>query len=81
MSASRTVILRDTAERFLAANYDYRKFRQIADSEAGLFRRTIWKQFAEMGWLGLPFSEDDGGLGMGAVEVVHADGDVSASRW
>jgi alkylation response protein AidB-like acyl-CoA dehydrogenase len=62
------IILRDTAEKFLAANYDYTKFRQIAGSEAG-YSEANWKQFAEMGWFGLPFSEDDGGLGMGAVEV------------
>ncbi|MGZ5804986.1 MAG: acyl-CoA dehydrogenase family protein, partial [Xanthobacteraceae bacterium] len=60
--------LKDTAERFLAANYDYRKFRAIADSEAG-YSKDIWTQFADMGWLGLPFAEADGGLGMGAVEV------------
>ena len=24
---------------------------------------VIWKQFAELGWLGLPFAEKDGGFG------------------
>jgi alkylation response protein AidB-like acyl-CoA dehydrogenase len=61
-------ILRETAERFLAGKYDYRAFRKIADSEAG-YSPEIWKEFADMGWLGMPFSEDDGGLGGGAVEV------------
>lgn len=62
------IILRDTAEKFLAANYDYTKFREITGSEAGCSQAN-WTQFAEMGWLGLPFAEEDGGLGMGAVEV------------
>ena len=61
-------ILRETAERFLAGKYDYRAFRKIADSEQG-HAPEIWKAFADMGWLGMPFSEDDGGLGGGAVEV------------
>jgi hypothetical protein len=61
-------ILRDTAERFLAANYDYRKFRAIANSEAG-FSNDIWAELAAMGWLGLPFAEADGGLAASAVEV------------
>lgn len=61
-------ILRETAERFLAEKYDYRVFRSVADSAQG-YSPEIWNQFAEMGWLGLPFSEDDGGLGGGAVET------------
>jgi len=61
-------ILRETAERFLAERYGYRTFRAIAGSEAG-FSREMWAEFAGLGWLGLPFAEDDGGLGGGAVEV------------
>jgi alkylation response protein AidB-like acyl-CoA dehydrogenase len=30
---------------------------------------ALWSEFAKAGWLGLPFSENDGGLGAGAVEV------------
>ena len=32
--------------------------------------RPIWGKFAEQGLLGLPFSEDDGGFGAGAVETM-----------
>ena len=31
--------------------------------------RAMWAQFAELGLLGLPFSEDDGGFGGGPVET------------
>src|SRR5262249_9329916 len=62
------IILRDTAEKFLAANYDYTKFRQVAGSEPG-YSEANWSRVAEMGWLGLPFSGEDSGLGRGAVEV------------
>jgi alkylation response protein AidB-like acyl-CoA dehydrogenase len=62
------VILRDSAEKFLAERYDYRTFQEIAASEAG-FSRELWAEFAQLGWLGLPFAPDDGGTGGGAVEL------------
>lgn len=30
---------------------------------------TVWQNFAEMGWLGLPVTEEDGGIGGGPVEA------------
>jgi alkylation response protein AidB-like acyl-CoA dehydrogenase len=62
------LILRDTATRFLADHYDYSKFRAISETEKG-FSPEIWAKFADMGWLGLPFAEADGGLGGGAIEI------------
>ncbi|MGA7489912.1 MAG: acyl-CoA dehydrogenase [Xanthobacteraceae bacterium] len=61
-------ILRDSAEKFLSERYDYRAFQNIAASEAG-FDRKLWAEFAELGWLGLPFDVEDGGSGGGAVEL------------
>ena len=61
-------ILRSSAEKFLAERYDYRSFQKIADSEAG-WSREIWAEFATLGWLGLPFTLEDGGSGGGAVEL------------
>jgi len=61
-------MLRETAERFLADKYDYRAFRKSVDSDIG-YAPDMWSAFAEMGWLGLPFAEDDGGMGGGAVEI------------
>ena len=61
-------ILRETAERFLADRYGYRTFRETSE-RAGGFSPAMWAEFAKLGWLALPFSEDDGGLGGGAVDV------------
>jgi alkylation response protein AidB-like acyl-CoA dehydrogenase len=61
-------ILRETAERFLSEKYDFRAFRKIVDSDVG-YSPEVWATFAEMGWLAMPFSEEDGGLGGGPVEV------------
>ena len=61
-------ILRDSAEKFLAGRYDYRTFQKTADSEAG-WNQDFWSEIAELGWLGLPFAEADGGFGAGPVEI------------
>jgi alkylation response protein AidB-like acyl-CoA dehydrogenase len=62
------VILRESAEKFLADRYGYRTFQKIAASECG-WSPEIWGEFAGLGWLGLPFSADDGGIGGSDVEV------------
>jgi alkylation response protein AidB-like acyl-CoA dehydrogenase len=42
--------------------------RQVTDTDPG-FDEELWKRYAEMGLLGLPFAEADGGMGAGPVEV------------
>ena len=66
--ATEHVILRESAEKFLAERYDYRMVQKIAASDAG-WNREIWGEFANLGWLGLPFAPEDGGNGGGAVEL------------
>jgi alkylation response protein AidB-like acyl-CoA dehydrogenase len=61
-------LLRDSAEKFLAERYDYRTFQRISQSDPG-WSREIWADFANLGWLGLPFAPDDGGSGGSAVEL------------
>ncbi len=62
------VMLRDSAERFVAANCGADNLRKMRASEEG-FSRAYWKQMAELGWLALPFTEDQGGLGGTAVDT------------
>jgi alkylation response protein AidB-like acyl-CoA dehydrogenase len=66
--ATEHVILRESAEKFLAERYDYRTVQKIAASETG-WDREVWEEFAKLGWLGLPFAPEDGGNGGGAVEL------------
>src|SRR6185312_14354499 len=60
-------LLRDSADRFLSSRCNYALYQKIADGEG--WSRELWSEFAELGWLGLPFAEDDGGIGAGAVEI------------
>ena len=47
-------MLRETVDRLLAERYDFRSRATYAREPDG-FSRSIWKQFAELGLLGLPF--------------------------
>jgi alkylation response protein AidB-like acyl-CoA dehydrogenase len=61
--------LRDAVRGLVGKTYaDYEHRRQVTKADPG-FDEKIWGQMAEMGLLGLPFSEDDGGVGAGPVEI------------
>ncbi len=61
-------ILRDSVRRFVAENYNLESRRKILASDEG-YDVAHWNQFAELGWLMLPFSEADGGIGGNAVDM------------
>lgn len=61
-------LLRDTVREVLSRSYDNEKRKAAVDSERG-WSESVWKQFAELGLLGLSFSEDDGGMDAGPVET------------
>ncbi|HET7349321.1 MAG TPA: acyl-CoA dehydrogenase family protein [Marmoricola sp.] len=64
---SEQAALRD-AVRGLLKGYDAEHRREVVADEPG-FDEKMWGRLAEMGALGLPFPEDDGGVGAGPVEV------------
>src|SRR5688572_9715205 len=61
-------LLGDAAGRFIAGRYSFEQRRAILQSGEG-FSRDIWREFADLGWLGLSVPEEFGGLGAGAVEA------------
>ena len=62
-------MLADSVERFVQDEYDFDTRKAITRSDEG-FRRDYWEKFAELGWLALPFDEEDGGLGGSAVDTM-----------
>jgi len=58
-------LLTQTLDRLLADHYDFERRKSYASSALG-WSREQWQRYAEMGLLGLPFAEADGGLGGGA---------------
>lgn len=61
-------MLGDAAGRFVAGRYSFEARRAILQSNEG-FSREVWREFADLGWLGLNISEEFGGLGASAVET------------
>ena len=61
--------LRDAVRGLVGKAYgDYEQRRRTVDEDPG-FDEELWARMAEMGLLGLPFGEDDGGVGAGPVEI------------
>ncbi|MGA8257460.1 MAG: acyl-CoA dehydrogenase [Nocardioides sp.] len=61
--------LREAVRGLVGKTYsDYETRRQTVNADPG-FDEKVWGQMAEMGLLGLPFSEDDGGVGAGPIEI------------
>jgi len=62
-------LLKDSVAKFIANDYDYETRRKHCAMDGG-FDVATWQTFAELGWLCVPFSEEDGGIGGGAVETM-----------
>ncbi|MDO8839469.1 MAG: acyl-CoA dehydrogenase family protein [Parvibaculum sp.] len=62
-------LLRNSVQSLLADKYDFDTRRKIVKSAEG-WSPAMWKQFAELGLLAAPFSEELGGLGGGAIETM-----------
>ena len=61
-------MLRDAVSKFCETEYTFDKREKIVESNLG-HSPDLWKQFAELGWLGMPFSEKNGGYDAGPIEL------------
>jgi alkylation response protein AidB-like acyl-CoA dehydrogenase len=61
-------LLKDSVDRLIADRYGFTA-RQGYRAQPEGWSRDIWAQMADMGLLGLPFAEADGGFGGGPVEM------------
>ncbi len=66
--SSEQIMLKDGIARFVAERRGDRA-RRGAENAAG-FDRDIWREMAELGWLGAGLSEEEGGFGGGPVETM-----------
>jgi|TARA_B110000902_G_C14268531_1_gene572290 hypothetical protein len=62
-------LLQDSVEKYVRDNCDVDRHRQLNATKQG-FDKGAWQQFAELGWLSVPFSEAHGGFGGAAVDVM-----------
>ncbi len=63
-------LLAKTAADFVAEHSPVSRVRQLRDANDSVgFSRPLWKQMAELGWVGIPFAEAVGGAGLGFAEL------------
>ena len=62
-------LLKDSVDSLLTDSYDFES-RKTYGNEKGGWSKAVWSKLDEQGLLGLPFSEEDGGFGAGAVETM-----------
>jgi pimeloyl-CoA dehydrogenase small subunit len=62
-------LLKESLDRLLADRYSFEQRKGYAQGPEG-WSRELWAQFAELGLLGLPFSEEYGGSSGGPVETM-----------
>ena len=60
--------IKRTANELLADRFKPERVRELA--EAGEYDDATWKELCELGWPGIFISEDHGGQGLGAVELI-----------
>lgn len=62
-------LLQDSVGRFIAGAYTMEKRRAAMKQKDG-FSRDVWRTLADLGLLGLPLPEDDGGSGGSGADVM-----------
>ena len=62
-------LVADSIARFVQDNYNLETRTAIVAKAPG-FSSDNWKQMAELGWFGLPFSEEDGGFGGNQIDTM-----------
>ncbi len=63
-------LLARTAEDFVAEHSPVSRVRALRDDDDPTgFSRALWKEMAELGWVGIPFPEKLGGAEMGLAEL------------
>jgi len=61
-------MLKDQARKFLTEKSPTKVVRKILESDEP-YDKALWKQIADMGWLGTAIPEEHGGLGLGHLEL------------
>ena len=62
-------LLKDSIVQFVDKDYQFETRQKNLKSELG-YSSDFWKTFANLGWLGMPFSEKDGGFNGGPIDLM-----------
>ena len=61
--------IQQSVERFVQENYDLTNRVKISSEDPG-YSQEYWTAMAELGWLGLAFSEEEGGFGGNQIDTL-----------
>lgn len=61
-------LIQSTAREFLEAKCTTSDVREMLDADAG-YSETLWKEMAELGWMGTALPEEHGGMGYGFLDL------------
>ena len=62
-------MIQQNVERFVQDNYDLPKRVELSSQDPG-YSKDYWNSMAELGWLGLPFNEENGGFGGNQIDTL-----------
>jgi alkylation response protein AidB-like acyl-CoA dehydrogenase len=62
-------MIQQSVERFVQENYDLPKRVELSSQDPG-YSKDYWNSMAELGWLGLPFTEEVGGFGGNQIDTL-----------
>jgi alkylation response protein AidB-like acyl-CoA dehydrogenase len=62
-------LLRDSVDKYVREHCSVERHRALCTTELG-FDPNAWRDFAQLGWLSIPFSEELGGIGGGAIDLM-----------
>ena len=62
-------LIQGQVSQFIQRDYDWEKRQELSNSERG-FSDENWKQFGELGWLGISISEASGGFGGSSLDTM-----------
>ena len=62
-------MIQQSVERFVQENYDLINRVKISSEDPG-YSQEYWTAMAELGWLGLAFSEEEGGFGGNQIDTL-----------
>jgi len=62
-------MIQQSVERFVQENYDLTNRVKISSEDPG-YSQEYWTSMAELGWLGLAFSEEEGGFGGNQIDTL-----------
>jgi len=62
-------MLKDSVSRYTKDAYNFESRRKIIESDTGV-SPEVWSQISELGWLSIPFSQEQVGMGGSAVDLM-----------